>query len=164
MAGMFPSMVADPSDRNRRYSGPVGDQWPAPLRAGYWCFLLAAVLMLVASFLMLRAGTPAELDHDVALSFRRNMRIVAVGNIILALCLTACAAFFERGSKRARRLATLFIFLTVFLNFAGFFVGVAGWVVFAIVVLLAVGAFLIFRPSANAFVDERSGDVWRNVR
>lgn len=164
MAGMFPAMVADPNDRNRRYSGPVGDEWPAPLRTGYWCFLLAAVLMLVSSFLMLRAGTPAELEQDVALSFRRNMRIVAVGNIILALCLTASAAFFERGSKRARRFAALFIFLTIFLNFAGFFVGVAGWVVFAIVALLAVGAFLIFRPSANAFVDERSGDVWRNVR
>lgn len=119
--------------------------------------------MLVSSFLMLRAGAPAELEQDVAMSFRRNMRIVAAGNIILALCLTACAAFFERGSKRARRSASLFIFLAIFLNFAGFFVGVAGWVVFAIVALLAVGAFFIFRPSANAFVDERSGDLWRNV-
>lgn len=164
MAGMFPTMVADPNDPNRRYRGPVGEEWPASLRIGYWLLLLAAVLMLVNSFLMLRAGVPTGLDPEISRTVVMNYRVVAWGNIILALCLTACAAYFERGSKTSRRVASVVVLLTIFLNFAGFFVGIAGFGAFVIVALLGFGVFFIFRPAANAFVDERSGDVWRNVR
>ena len=164
MAGMFPTMVADPNDRNRRFSGEVGDTWPSPLRTAYWFFVAAAVMMLVTGVMLLTTKFPPDLDPDLLKTVKLNTRLVAVGNIILALCLTACAAYFEKGSKRARRWASGFIFLTIFLNFAGFFVGVVGLVSIVIVGLLAFGAFFMFRPAANAFMDHKSGDLWKGVR
>lgn len=163
MAGMFPTMVADPNDPNRRFNTAASSTWPRSLKIGYWMILASAVVMLVSALLMLRAGVPEKLDADVATTFRQNLRIAAYGNIVLALCLTAAAAFFERGSKVARRWASAFIMLAIFLNFAGFFVGVSGWSSFVIVVLLGLAVFFIFRPQANAFVDHRSGDLWQGV-
>ena len=55
------------------------------------------------------------------------------------------------------------VMVTMFLNFAGFYIGVAGWAPFLIVFLLAFGMFFAFRPASNAFVDEQSGDPWRGV-
>lgn len=164
MAGMFPTMVSDPNDRNRRHFDDVTEVWPQSLKIGYLLFMTAAVLMLVTGMIMLRAGVPAELEGDVYLSFRRNMRIVAFGNMILGLLLAGCAAFFEQGSKRARLWASALVFLIIFLNFAGFFVGVSGWSAFAIVVLVGLGIFFAFRPAANAFVAHRSGDLWLGVK
>ena len=51
MAGMFPTMVSDPNDRNRRFTGEVGQAWPKPLKIGYYLCLLAALLMFVIAFL-----------------------------------------------------------------------------------------------------------------
>ena len=36
MAGMFPTFVADPNDRNRRYHSTAGPTWPDSLRAAYY--------------------------------------------------------------------------------------------------------------------------------
>ncbi|MCP1388045.1 hypothetical protein M5J20_07550 [Corynebacterium sp. TA-R-1] len=163
MAGMFPTMVADPNDRNRRYTDGPAEAWPESLRIGYWLVLLAAIVMLLTSMLMFKVGVPAEIDPDLRGSFTSNMRIVAVGNIVLALALAAFASYFERGSKNARRWASGMIGLTIFLNFAGFYVGVSGWSAFVIVVLLGLAVFFMFRPAANAFVDHRSGDLWQGV-
>lgn len=163
MARMFPTMVSDPNDPNRRHTAPVGPTWPTALRVAYWLSMAAAVLMVLTALLMLNAGVPEALDAQVAASFRTNMRIVAVANIVLALCLTASASYFERGSRAARRWAGLFVGLAVFVNFAGFYVQVASWASIAIVVILGVAMFALFRPAANAFVDERSGNPWRGV-
>ncbi|OFT83235.1 hypothetical protein HMPREF3101_06510 [Corynebacterium sp. HMSC29G08] len=172
MAGMFPTMVADPNDRNRRHTDAAGETWPTPLKVAYWLVVAAAVLMLVtavdlfATVFLGFLGTylPPDLDTDVTKSLLLNTRIVAVGNIVLALGLAACAAFFERGSKRARRFASVLVMLAVFINLAGFFVHAVGFAAFVIVILLAFAGFFMFRPAANAFVDHRSGDLWEGLR
>lgn len=163
MARMFPTMVPDPNDPNRRQRVPVGSIWPPALRVAYWLIMVAAVLMVLMALLMLQAGVPEGLDTQVVASFRTNMRIVAASNIVLALCLAACAVYVQRGSRLARRWAGLFVGLAVFVNFAGFFVQVASWAAIFIVVLLVIAIFALFRPAANAFVDERSGNPWRGV-
>lgn len=172
MAGMFPTMVSDPDDRNRRFSGEVGPQWPRSLRIGYYLALAAAVLMLVIGFVSLANGVPDRLpdtwmikgaDEDLVERFASNLRIFAWSNIILGLVLSGAASYFSRGSKTARRVAGIVTACAVFVNLAGFFVGVAGWASIAVVVLLVFALFFAFRPDANAFVDTRSSDVWKGV-
>lgn len=163
MARMFPTLVSDPNDRNRRFTGEVGETWPDALRRGYVLCLISAVLMLVIGFALIAAGTPERIDDAVRDPFSRNLRLVAWGNIVLALVLASAAAYFPKGSKTARRVAGATIGLTVFLNLAGFVVGVAGWASFVVVIVLVIALFFMFRPAANAFVDERSGDPWRGV-
>lgn len=163
MAGMFPTFVADPNDRNRRYHSTAGPTWPGSLRAAYYVALVAAVLLLLSSMLMLASGAPKDAGAEFAQAFATNMRIVAWTDILLGLIVAGCAAFFERGSKGARRLFAAAVAIAVFVNLAGFFVGVAGWSAFAVTLLLVAALFFAFRPAANAFVDARSGDLWRNV-
>lgn len=172
MAGMFPTMVSDPGDRNRRFSGEVGSEWPRSLRIGYYLILAAAVLMLVIGFVSLANGVPDRLpdtwmiegaNEELYERFAYNLRIFAWGNIILGLVLSGAAAFFSRGSKTARRVAGAATAAAVFINVAGFFIGVAGLASIAVVVVLVFALFFAFRPDANAFVDTRSGEVWRGV-
>lgn len=163
MAKMHPTMISDPNDRNRRYTGEVGPTWPTSLKWGNWLLLAAAALMLATGLVLLRSGVPDTVDVDVVGTYRSNLRIVAFGNMLLAVCLVGAASQFERGSKVARRWSAGFVLLTIFLNFAGFFVEVSGWVSFVIVVLVSLAMFAAFRPAANAYVDEKSGDLWREV-
>lgn len=164
MPNMYPTMISDPSDRNRRFTGEVGDTWPQSLKWGYRLLLAAAVLMLVTGLMLLKSGVHADIDPEVRGTFRGNLFIVSLGNIVLGLCLAGAASFFERGSKAARRWAAGFALATIFLNFAGFFVGVSGTVSFVIVALVAFAMFAAFRPAANAYVDAQSGDLWRGVK
>lgn len=163
MAGMFPTMVSDPNDRNRRFTGEVGQVWPKPLKVGYYLCLIAAVLMFVIAFLTMVADSPKDLDADVEGIFERNLRIYTWGSIILGSLITSCCAYLPKGSKVARRWLAGFIGLAVFLQLASFFVGVAGWAAFLVVGVLVFALFFVFRPAANAFVDKRSGDVWEGV-
>ena len=163
MAGMFPTMVSDPNDRNRRFTGEVGQAWPKPLKIGYYLCLLAALLMFVIAFLTMVADSPKDLDADVEGIFERNLRIYTWGSIILGSLITSCCAYLPKGSKVARRWLAGFIGLAVFLQLASFFVGVAGWAAFLVVGVLVFALFFVFRPAANAFVDKRSGDVWEGV-
>ena len=163
MAGMFPTMVSDPNDRNRRFTGEVGPAWPKPLKIGYYLCLIAAVLMFVIAFLTLVADSPKDLDADVEGIFERNLRVYTWGSIILGSLITSCCAYLPKGSKVARRWLAGFIGLAVFLQLASFFVGVAGWAAFLVVGVLVFALFFVFRPAANAFVDTRSGDVWEGV-
>lgn len=163
MAGMFPTMVSDPNDRNRRFTGEVGQAWPKPLKIGYYLCLIAAVLMFVIAFLSMVADSPKDLDADVEGIFERNLRIYTWGSIILGSLITSCCAYLPKGSKVARRWLAGFIGLAVFLQLASFFVGVAGWAAFVVVGVLVFALFFVFRPAANAFVDKRSGDVWEGV-
>lgn len=163
MAGMFPTMVSDPNDRNRRFTGEVGPVWPKPLKIGYYLCLIAATLMFVIAFLTMVADSPKDLDADVEGIFERNLRIYTWGSIILGSLITSCCAYLPKGSKVARRWLAGFIGLAVFLQLASFFVGVAGWAAFLVVGVLVFALFFVFRPAANAFVDKRSGDVWEGV-
>lgn len=170
---MFPIMVSDPDDRNRRYTGEVGAQWPRPLKTGYVLALAAAVLMLVIAFVTMANGLPDRLpdawmiegaDQELFDRFASNLRIFIWSNIVVALGLAAATAYLPRGSKTARRFAALFVACGVFVNAAGFFVGVAGWASLVVVGLLVFALFFMFRPAANAYVDKRSGDVWEGVK
>lgn len=163
MAGMLPTMVSDPNDRNRRFTGEVGPAWPKPLKIGYYLCLIAAVLMFVIAFLSMVADSPKDLDADVEGIFERNLRVYTWGSIILGSLITSCCAYLPKGSKVARRWLAGFIGLAVFLQLASFFVGVAGWAAFLVVGVLVFALFFVFRPAANAFVDTRSGDVWEGV-
>lgn len=163
MAGMFPTMVSDPNDRNRRFTGEVGQAWPKPLKIGYYLCLLAAVLMFVIAFLTMVSDSPKDLDADVEGIFARNLRIYTWGSIILGSLITSCCAYLPKGSKVARRWLAGFIGLAVFLQLSSFFVGVAGLASVVVVVVLVFALFFVFRPAANAFVDKRSGDVWEGV-
>lgn len=163
MSRMFPTMVSDPNDRNRRYTGQVGDAWPRPLRIGYYLCLAAAVLMLVIGFAQLAAGTPENFDPASGSKFMLNVRVLAWGNIVFAIGLTCAAAYFSKGTSGARTWASVFIGLTIFLNLAGFFVNVAGWASFAVVIVLVFALFFMFRPEANAFVDAKAGNLWEGI-
>ncbi|WP_051106245.1 MULTISPECIES: DUF7144 family membrane protein [Corynebacterium] len=169
---MFPTMVSDPNDRNRRFTGEVGQAWPKPLKIGYYLILAAAVLMLVIGFVSLANGVPDRLpdtwmiegaDEELYDRFAFNLRIFAWGSIILGSLITSCCAYLPKGSKVARRWLAGFIGLAVFLQLASFFVGVAGLASVVVVVVLVFALFFVFRPAANAFVDKRSGDVWEGV-
>lgn len=172
MAGMFPTMVADPNDKNRRYSGEATKHWPRPLRTAYYLVVVSAVLMIVIGLMTLTKGVPDRLpdtwmiegaDEALIDRFRFNLRVFAWGNIALAVLLAISAAYFPKGSKTARRVAAAGVAAAVFLNAVGLFIGVAGWASIAVVVLLIVALFVMFRPAANRFVDTRSGDLWRGV-
>lgn len=165
-------MVSDPDDKNRRYTGEVGAQWPRPLQIGYYLCLIAAVLMFVIAFLTMVNGVPDRLpdswmiegaDEELIDTFARNLRVYTWGSIILGSLITSCCAYLSKGSKVARRWLAGFIGLAVFLQLASFFVGVAGWASLAVVVILVFALFFMFRPAANAYVDKRSGDVWEGV-
>lgn len=165
-------MVSDPNDKNRRYTGEVGSQWPRPLQIGYYLCLIAAVLMFVIAFSTMVNGVPDRLpdswmiegaDEELIDTFARNLRVYTWGSIILGSLITSCCAYLSKGSKVARRWLAGFIGLAVFLQLASFFVGVAGWASLAVVVILVFALFFMFRPAANAYVDKRSGDVWEGV-
>lgn len=164
MTHMFPTMVSDPGDRNRRFSGDVGSTWPRSLRIGYGLLLAAAVLMLVIGFAQLAVGAPENFDPNSGSKFMYNVRMVAIGDIIFAIALTFAAAYLPKGSKKARRWAGAIIGLASFLNLLGFFLGVAGWASFVVVIVMVMALFFIFRPDANAFVDKQSGDLWQGLK
>ena len=113
MAGMFPTFVADPNDRNRRFHGKVGPTWPASLRAAYYVALAGAVLLLLTGMLMLASGAPKDANAEFAQAFTTNMRIVAGLDILLGLTIAgvrgllrtrreACAPRLRRGGRRSR--------------------------------------------------------------
>ncbi|SDS55608.1 hypothetical protein [Corynebacterium timonense] len=152
MAGMFPTMVSDPNDPNRRYNQPAGTEKPKALTRAFRLFVVACVLMLLTGMMLLAGGFPEGADEAFREPFMRNMRFTAWGNIILALALGATAAYVDRGSAPARRFAAGFSAAAIFLNIAAFALRVSAWASFIIVVLLAVAVWMMFRPPANAWV------------
>ena len=158
MAGMFPTMLSHPDDANRRSSaGQAGDEWPRPLQIGFYLICAASVLMLLSAMTLLSQGLPDGIDESLRGYFMTNMRVAAFGNIILAVLLVSAASFFRQGSRSARRWASVFIGLALFLNLAAFLTKVLSlWAAMSIVIVLAFGLFFTFRPDSNAFVDKMS--------
>lgn len=157
MAGMFPTLTSHPDDANRRYSGKVGDEWPRNLQVAFYLICAAAVVMLLTAMLLLSQGAPAGVDEAVRGYFMTNMRVAAIGNIVLALLLVSAAAFFRQGNKKARRWAAVFTGLALFLNLAAFWAHVmTAWSAMGIVILLAFAMLFAFRQDSNAFVDKMS--------
>ncbi|QPK84215.1 hypothetical protein G7Y29_01250 [Corynebacterium qintianiae] len=150
---MFPTVVGDSDDPNRRYTAHTGDTWPPALRTSYWLVMGAALLMLVTGMMLLSAGFPEGADEQFRGPFMRNMRVTAFGNLVLALCLAVAASQFPNGTKGARPWASAFIAGAVFVNIVAFIIQVASWASFAIVVLLTFALFFMFRPASNQFVE-----------
>lgn len=135
---------------------------PKVFTAGYAVVLAAAALLLTISMMMLMVSLPEpDFGDELLEAFRRNRRFVAVANMVFAVALACAAAYTKAGSRKARRVLAAVVALAVFVNLAGLFVGAAGLFSLLVVILLAVGMWLLFRPASNAFVAQRSGDVWR---
>lgn len=157
MAGMFPTMVSDQNDPNRRHTGPVGDTWPRNLQIAFYLICAAAVLMLVTAMFLISNGWPGDPNNvELRDTYMLNMRITAYGNIILAVALVSAASYFRFGSRKARRWAAVFIAVTAFLNVVAFILQLTAWASMITVILLAFAAFFAFRPDANAFVEQQS--------
>ena len=171
MAGMFPTMVSDPNDpnRNHRFTASGEEGCPRNLRVAFYLICAAGVLMLLTAFTLLANGYPGDaVIHEVSKllgdvadePFRQrymtNMRVTAWGSIILTVWLVSAAAYFPKGSRKARRWAGAGVALACFLHLASFVVQVTAWVSMVVVVLLVVAMLLAFRPDSNAFVDEKS--------
>lgn len=150
---MFPTMVGDSDDPNRRYTAYTGGAWPRDLRVSYWLCMGGALLMLVTGMMLLSAGAPEGADEEFRAVFMRNMCVTAVANLVLALCLTATAAQFPKGVTGARPWASAFIAAAIFVNLVAFVIQVASWASFSIVVVLTFAVFFMFRPAANQFVE-----------
>lgn len=153
MPAMYPTMVGDSNDSNRRPSGQEGSGWPNALRTAYWCALGCAVAMLLTGMMLLAAGFPEGADEQLRGAFMTNMRITAFGNMALALGLVVAVTQLPARSKRARGWATGACAVAIFLNLAGFVVGVASWASFAIVVALTVTVFFLFRPESTRYLE-----------
>lgn len=164
---MFPTPFTgsggnDPNRSWREKPSPDGT-WPTSLRYGFVLTIVAAILMLVTGMVMLTHGEIRGEDAplDVIASYESNLRIVAIGNIVLALLLTAAASYLRRGSVVGRRWLGVGLFISAFLNIAGFIVSVVGLASIVIVVLVAFAGMFAFRPAANEFVRETT---WDRVR
>ncbi|AWB83290.1 hypothetical protein [Corynebacterium liangguodongii] len=158
---MFPTMVAGEGDPNRRPGTAGADQGaPGELRAAYWLAVVAAVLMLVTGMVLLSVGFPEGAAEEARAAFMRNMRVAAFGNIALAIGLAVSAPLVSARVRGARAWASVCIAGAIFLNVAAFFMRVTSWASFAVVIVLTLSLFFMFRPAVNAYHD-RLGP-WRS--
>lgn len=159
MTSYYKSYMPDPNDPNRRRRKetlPEDGTWPRSLRWGYVLVVVACVAMLVHGALMLSlgyVGDPAATPERQQW-FMTNMRIVAWWNIGAGLTMSLFAAQLRTGSRMSRRVLTVLIALTMFINMAGFIILVSGLASVAITVLLAFALLFMYRPVANEFIRE----------
>ena len=163
---MFPTPFSGSgSDPNRAWKKEsVSDgTWPKSLRCGFVTTIVAAVLMIVTALFVLSQGelAGADVPLDVAAAHASNRRVVAFGNIALALAMTVSASYLRRGSRAGRRWLAVFLFAAAFLNIAGFIVAVTGFAAIVIVALAAFAGLFCFRPAANEFIRECT---WRRIK
>lgn len=159
MPSMFPSMHRTPQDPRRQPGrNPSDDQWPDALRWGYYLCVASAILMVVAGLVMITDDYPGTMDVDQVLidAFMRNLRFIGAYNLIAGLVIAVLAAQLKGGGRISRRWLAGVIGLSLFFNIAAFAVQVGGLGLGVIVVLLALSALLIFRPSANEFMRQKN--------
>lgn len=153
-------MSSFPIDPNRRsnFTLPEDGSWPSSLRWGYVLCVISAILMMLTGFIMFSEGFQGGLDAPAEYreAFMMNLRIVAGGNIILALCIGATAAQLSKRNRGARRWLLAFIAIAAGINVLGFVFTVSGLMSIFLVVLLAMAAVLIFRPASNAYMRQDS--------
>ena len=151
---MFPTMVGDSNDPNRRYTARgTGEGWPTALRTSFWLIMVAALLMLLNGMMLLATGFPDGADEQFREAFMLNMRVTAFGNMLLAIPLVVIATELPRATKQVRIWAAALIAAAIFLNVVAFMIKVASWASFSIVLLLTFAVFFLFRPAANQFVE-----------
>ncbi|WJY62437.1 hypothetical protein CATRI_01640 [Corynebacterium atrinae] len=161
---MFPGMYRSPDDPNRRLrsdgaSDPADGSWPPVLRWGYWVCVAAAIFMTFSGLVMFalpvedRAGAAPEVIE----AFHRNVRFVAIFNVVAGVLVAALAAQLKSAGLVSRRVLIVVIALAVFCNVAAFAIQVGGLAMIVIVILLAVAAFLVFRPASNRYFARANG-------
>ncbi|MFW9042924.1 tellurium resistance protein TerC [Corynebacterium striatum] len=133
--------------------------WPSSLRFSYWVLVIAAVIMLVSGMVGLFGDSGAEevaASPEVAEYLSRNRNFVAISNIVCAIIMAVCSAQLAHGSKWSRRIITIAIAVTLFVNVAAMALGVGGLILIVIPVVLAVALLLLYRPDSNQFIREHN--------
>ena len=126
-----------PVDYNRGYTPPriPHEVSPASLRWAYWILVVAAVVMLCAGlFGIFGTGAEPVVEEPVT------------------------SPQLAQGSKLARRIITVTAAVVLFVIVAGFLIGVSGFFLVVIPVLVAAGLLLMFRPASNDFIAKKAGD------
>ena len=147
-----------PVDYNRKYKAPRIPQEtsPASLRWAYWVLVVAAVVMLCAGFIgIFGTGGEPEIEEPGAVKFNRYL--IAGTNIIGAIIFSLFSPQLAQGSKVARRVITATAAVALFVIVAGFLIGVSGFFLVIIPILIAVAMVLMFRPAANDYISKKSG-------
>lgn len=160
MPSMFPSMYR--SERSDAHPGPSGRREaalgiPKALRAGFYVLVVASIVMILAGLILATSGyrgsptEPAEFQNAVV----RNQRVLAMFNMVLGLVVATLASQLRHGAKVSRRWLLGCIFVGVVFNLVAFIFKAAGPGMALVPILLAIGGLLIYRPSVNAFVEQR---------
>lgn len=132
---------------------------PKSLRFAYWVLVIAAIIMLVSGMIGMFGDSGAEevaASKQIADYLSRNRNFVAISNIVCALVMALCAPQLPHGSKWSRRIITIAIAFSLFVNIAAMALGVGGLGLVAIPVVLAVALLLLYRPDSNQFMRERN--------
>lgn len=162
-----------PYDYNRR-GHPGGGKGPgfglaaspAPLAWAYWILIAAAIILLTSGLVGLfgtGAAQPTDIPAEQAEYLRSNRRFLAIANTIAAIVLGCVVPQMANGSRWGRRIAAAVMGIAAFLNIAAIALQVGGMFLLIIPVLLAIAAWLMFRPSANQFLRERTWEECRIV-
>lgn len=147
-----------PVDYNRAYTPPRVPQEasPASLRWAYWALVAAAVVMLCAGlFGIFENGPESGMDEPGAVKFNRYL--IAGVNIVGAIVFSVISPQLAQGSKLGRRIITVTAAIVLFIIVAGFLIGVSGFFLVIIPVLIAIALLLMFRPAANDFIAKKAG-------
>lgn len=148
-----------PVDYNRGYTPPriPHKVSPASLRWAYWILVVAAVVMLCAGLFGI-FGTGAEPVVEEPGPVKFNRYLIAGINIVGAIIISVTSPQLAQGSKLARRIITVTAAVVLFVIVAGFLIGVSGFFLVVIPVLVAAGLLLMFRPASNDFIAKKAGD------
>lgn len=148
-----------PVDYNRKYTAPRIPQETSPssLRWSYWILVVAAVVMLCAGFIgIFGTGSEPAIEEPGAVTFNRYL--IAGTNIVGAILFSLFSPQLAQGSKIARRVITVTAAVVLFVIVAGFLIGVSGFFLVIIPVLVAAALLMMFRPASNDYISKKAGD------
>ena len=86
-----------------------------------------------------------------------NRYWIAGVNIVGAIIFSVISPQLAQGSKLGRRIITVTAAIVLFIIVAGFLIGVSGFFLVIIPVLIAIALLLMFRPAANDFIAKKAG-------
>lgn len=163
MTYMFPSMYRgggqDP-DRESNSAAPVTSP-PAALRRGYLLMLFASMFMLVSGFIIATAGYTGDpnVDPRFAAAVEANQRIVGIVNMVAAAMLVLLVVQVRNGKRKVRPWIVGVVVLVVIFDLIAFLIKASGFAAAVIPVLVAVSAFLLYRPSVTSYLDHMGEQV-----
>jgi hypothetical protein len=132
---------------------------PRVVDGAFWCFMVAAVVIIVgglmastATFDVARAALPASMYDDQVRSYLTIYRSTGIGAVLAAGALAFLAGRARRGDARFR-LATLGLAfaIVVVIGLLAIGVGVAQPVILLGLFPVLIGALLLVQPSARTW-------------